>query len=253
MSAAPGLPYAFFSTVGHPFFVGSIAHLQATPHNRYHRGAADQIRPLCGSGRASSVAARFQQRIAVGLRPFVWWWGRLPRPAWLHSLFSQPNMPTLSLLQVRWGAASSTDLTQGCSSRQQAAMRGRNGGRAAAATGSSRRAGNRRHSADRRKGVGTEEGPTQQRLGSGWLRAAPAAPRPGRGGGAQGKSACCSSAVSSGRPNSRFMFWMACPLAPLTRLSITGGREGEGERGEGGVGGTQGVLRWCPGERVEQR
>lgn len=37
----------------------------------------------------------------------------------------------------------------------------------------------------------------------------------------QGNSACCSSAVSSGSPHSRFMFWIACPEAPFTRLSIT--------------------------------
>ena len=42
---------------------------------------------------------------------------------------------------------------------------------------------------------------------------------------AHGNMACCSSAVSSGRPNSRFMFWMACPEAPFTRLSITAGRQ----------------------------
>ncbi len=63
---------------------------------------------------------------------------------------------------------------------------------------------------------------------------------------AQGNSACCSSAVSSGRPHNRFMFWMACPEAPLTRLSMTAG-EMRGHRRSGiadGEGeGTQERLR----------
>ena len=36
-----------------------------------------------------------------------------------------------------------------------------------------------------------------------------------------GNSACCSSPVVSGTPSITFRFWMACPDAPLTRLSIT--------------------------------
>ena len=36
-----------------------------------------------------------------------------------------------------------------------------------------------------------------------------------------GNMACCSKPVSSGKPMSRLRFWIACPDAPLTRLSIT--------------------------------
>ena len=36
-----------------------------------------------------------------------------------------------------------------------------------------------------------------------------------------GNSAICSSPVVSGNPNIRFMFWIACPAEPFTRLSST--------------------------------
>lgn len=36
-----------------------------------------------------------------------------------------------------------------------------------------------------------------------------------------GNRACCNKPVSSGIPMTTFRFWMACPEAPFTRLSIT--------------------------------
>src|SRR6185503_4637922 len=40
-----------------------------------------------------------------------------------------------------------------------------------------------------------------------------------RGTSHHGNSAICSSPAVSGNPNIRFMFWIACPAEPFTRLS----------------------------------